>query len=190
MLLLLFLGSCLLRFNTQADQSFVTLTDPGMEFIPMNSIALIVTLTTCSVTGCGLQCNQDIACRAFDFDLLSGQCRLFEADLTTGSIVVNLFKPQSYVGIIEVTPATYASTHGQPCTTCAESRYETCDSNSSSICQCLVNTYWDKTICRIQLFENQICSNADACRADFNIMCAPCYIDEFTVCTKSKRKDI
>ncbi len=190
MLLLLFLGLCLLCSTIQADQSFITLTDPGMEFVPVNSIELVLTLTASSVVNCGLQCNQLISCRTFDIDLVSGQCRLFDGDLTTGSVVVNPLKPQSYVGLVELTSDTYLPTHNQPCTACAESRYETCNSNSSSTCQCPSNTYWDQTICRIQLFENESCSNADACRADFNLTCVPCYTDQFTVCAKSKRKNI
>lgn len=185
-LLLLLLDLCLLCSNTQADQSFLTLTDLGSEFIPMNSIVLILTLTVPSVTDCGLQCNQRMSCRTFDFDLGSSQCRLFEADLTTGSIVMNSLKPQSYVGLVQLSSSTYSSTHDQSCTVCAESRYETCDSNLSSTCQCPPNTYWDQTICRIQLFESQTCSHVDACRADFNTICEPCYTDEFRACTKSK----
>jgi hypothetical protein len=188
--MLLFFGLCLLCSTIQADQSLITLTDPGTEFVPVNSIALIVTLTASSVAKCGLQCNQLISCRTFDIDLLSGQCRLFDADLTTGSIVANSLKPQSYVGLVQLTPDRYSSINGQPCTTCAESRYETCDSDSSSTCQCPPNTYWDQAICRTQLFENATCSNADACRADFNLTCVPCYTDQFTVCAQGKRKNI
>jgi hypothetical protein len=188
MLLILFLGLCLLCSNTQADQSFVTQNGPGMEFVPMNSIALIVTLSASSFLSCGMQCNQLISCRTFDFDLSSGQCRIFEGDLTTGSIATNPSKPQSYVGLVELTPATYAPTHGQPCTACAESRYEICDANSST-CQCPANTYWDQSICRIQLFAGETCSNADACRADLNMTCVPCYVNQFRSCAQSKRKD-
>jgi hypothetical protein len=190
MLLLLLVGLCLLYSTAQADQSLIILTDPGTEFVPINSIALILTLTAPSVANCGLQCNQLISCRTFDFDLVSGQCRLFDGDLTTGSIVVNSFKPQSYVGLVQVSPATYSPIDGQPCTACAQSRYETCDSNSPSTCQCPPNTYWDQGMCLIQLFENQTCSNADACRADLNMTCVPCYTDQFTICAPSKRRDI
>jgi hypothetical protein len=176
MVSLLLVVLSILCFITQADKSIIILSDPGYEFVPINSISLILTSTAVSSLRCGLACNQRIDCRTYDFDLPSGQCRLFEADLTTGSVVASPYKPQSIVGSVQISTDIYSLTYGQPCDQCAQSRYEVCYPNSTS-CQCPMHTYWNGTTCAMQLFDNQSCSNADACRSDLNSTCVPCYVD-------------
>ena len=89
---------------------------------PHNSIALVATLTASSVENCASECNQHISCGRFDMDLHSGQCRLFDADLTAGSIVANSLKPQSYVGFIQATSGGYFSIHDESLDTGAKSK--------------------------------------------------------------------
>jgi hypothetical protein len=155
-------------------QSYMISSPFGMEFQPWASIQQISSTTAATKLRCTALCNQLIACRTFDYDTVSRRCRLFEADTTTGSIIVSS-SPSSLVGTVVVDASTFTNTHGQPCSLCQQSRYEICSGNSSS-CQCPPNTYWNGIICALQLFINQSCSHVDACRSDLNLTCsANCY---------------
>ncbi|CAF1430910.1 unnamed protein product [Adineta steineri] len=121
---------------------------------------------------CSAECNKRITCRTFDFDADSLQCRLWEMDTTTGSIVASPSKPRSSVGSVQFSPSNYVNSHNQSCSHCDQSRYEICNVNSST-CQCPPFTYWNNGMCMTQLFQGQVCSNAFACRTDFNLSCQP-----------------
>ncbi|CAF1561788.1 unnamed protein product, partial [Adineta steineri] len=116
--------------------------------------------------------NKRITCRTFDFDADSLQCRLWEMDTTTGSIVASPSKPRSSVGSVQISPNNYVNIHNQSCNHCDQSRYEICNVNSST-CQCPPFTYWNNEMCMIQLFQGQLCSNTYACRTDLNLSCQP-----------------
>jgi hypothetical protein len=173
--LLLFLIAGLWFFiqpSTQ-DQSVSDMSDAGWEFVPFDSsLPTLLTLTTKKLLYCSLECNKRIDCRIFDFDSNSGQCRLWDTDLTTGSIITSPSKPQLVVGTIRLSPSIYANNHNQSCAACAQSRYETCDANSNT-CQCPSKTFWNGSICTSQLLRNQICSQANSCRSDLNLTCLP-----------------
>ncbi|CAF0976952.1 unnamed protein product [Adineta ricciae] len=154
-------------------QSVYDISNMGTEFIPMdNSFPPLLTFQAKSFIRCGLQCNIRIDCRVFDFDVDSQQCRLWGADLTAGTISLSSSKPRSSVGSVKLSPNIYANSHNQSCDKCFQSRYEICNMNSST-CQCPSNTFWNGLVCQSQLFQNQICAQADACRSDLNLTCQP-----------------
>ncbi|CAF3648229.1 unnamed protein product [Rotaria sp. Silwood1] len=88
-------------------------------------------------------------------------------------------RPLSIIGSIQHSPEIYSSLHNQSCSACQYSRYEQC----SNVCQCPLNTYWNQGICMNQLFENQTCTQANACRKDLNLTCAQnCNNGTYTQC--------
>jgi hypothetical protein len=155
-------------------QSYMTLSPFGMEFQLWKGVQQLSRTTASTNLRCAALCNQLITCRTFDYDTVSRQCRLFEADMTTGSIIVSS-SPSSVVGNVVVDASTFANTHDQSCSLCQQSRYEICSVNTSS-CQCPPHTYWNGLVCALQLLNNQSCSQGDACRSDLNLTCsANCY---------------
>ncbi|CAF0947933.1 unnamed protein product [Adineta steineri] len=132
----------------------------------------LFTYTTKRSLYCSAECHKRITCRTFDFDADSLQCRLWEMDNTTGSIVASPSKPRSSVGSVQISPNNYVNIHNQSCSHCDQSRYEICNVNTST-CQCPPFTYWNNGMCMTQLFQGQLCSHADACRTDLNLSCQP-----------------
>ncbi|CAF0866509.1 unnamed protein product [Rotaria sp. Silwood1] len=150
------------------------LTSMGLEYAPNNQIQLIVTETIQTKTLCSAACNQLPSCRIFDYDLISKRCRLFEGDSITGSIISSS-SSTSIVGIVRISSNLYLSIHNQFCQACPENRYEVCSTNTNK-CQCPVHTYWNGSVCALQLFENDTCTQPDACRSDLNLTCTTdCY---------------
>ncbi|CAF2813417.1 unnamed protein product [Rotaria sp. Silwood2] len=155
-------------------QSNMEFTSMGLEYAPKKNIQLITTNTIQTKLLCAAVCNQLSSCRIFDYDLISKQCRLFEGDSTTGSIISSS-SSTSIVGIVRISSTFYSSVHDQYCQACQENRYEVCFTNAGK-CQCPVNTYWNGLICALQLFENDTCTQRDACRSDLNLTCTTdCY---------------
>jgi hypothetical protein len=158
----LVVGFLFLIESSIQDQSVYDMSGIGSEFVPIdNSLPPLLTFPAKNLIYCSLECNKRTDCRVFDFDAHSQQCRLWDADLTTGSIVLSSSKPQSSVGTIQLSPSIYANVHNQ-----------SCDVNSST-CQCPSETFWNSSMCLSQLFQNQTCSLADACRSDLNLTCQP-----------------
>jgi hypothetical protein len=164
-------------------QSYMTLSSLGMEFQRRMSIQQLSNTTVATKLRCSALCNQLITCRTFDYDTVSTRCRLFEADTTTGSIIVSS-SPSSLVGNVVIDASTFANTHGQSCSLCQQSRYEICSANTST-CQCPLNTYWNGRVCALKLFGNQPCLHEDACRSDLNLTCARNCYGEFSRCQSS-----
>ena len=154
-------------------QSHMDMSSLGKEFQPRNLAQLILQTTTPSRFRCSAACNQRPSCRAFDYDSVSRRCRLFEGDLMTGSIVLSASATSS-VGIVTVLASMFSTTHNQSCSTCQESRYETCSAVTSR-CQCGPHTFWDGSQCSLQQFEGGSCSQVDECREDLNLTCAMDY---------------
>jgi hypothetical protein len=168
----LFLFGLSFIHHTHQDESIATLSDFGYTFAPIdNTVSPFLSLTQSTILRCHMQCNKQIACRTFDFDQDTGQCRLWSDDLTTGMISLAVpSKPRSKVGTIQLTPYTYASTHNQPSDRCAQSRYEVCDPISST-CQCPSMTFWNGSMCLPQRYMNQSCATPNSCRLDRNLEC-------------------
>jgi hypothetical protein len=158
---------------TKQDRSVSSISSSGREFVPfISSYPALLTFTTKKQLYCSMECNKRVDCRTFDFDSNSGQCRLWDGDTTTGSIVSSPSKPQSVVGSIQLSSSIYANIYNQSCTACAQSRYLVCNVNTNT-CQCPTKTFWNGSICSVQLLANQTCSRVDACRSDFNLTCQP-----------------
>lgn len=155
-------------------ETWISLSSPSRYFQHRFSIQLLSVMMSESVNDCASACSRLTHCRTFDYDSSSLQCRLFEADSITGAILPSA-SPTSVVGSVEITPDLYSAMHDQPCAACAGSRDEVCSTNTNT-CQCPPRTYWNGQICRLQLFENDTCTQADACRSDLNLTCASnCY---------------
>jgi hypothetical protein len=99
---------------------------------------------------------------------------LFEGDSTTGSIISSS-SSTSVVGTVRISSTLYSSTYDQPCQACQQDRYEVCSTNTST-CQCPDHTYWNGSVCALQLFENETCGQVNSCRSDLNLSClTDCY---------------
>ena len=151
-------------------QAQIKFTSTGREFQPRHSIQSILNVTARSRTICSAACNQQPACHVFDYDSSSGRCRLFEADVTSGSIIPSM-SVTSIVGSVVVSPSQFTNKHNESCQACQEDRYEYCSANSSR-CQCRPHTFWNGVICSLQQFENDTCSQIDACRTDLSLTCS------------------
>ncbi|CAF3360520.1 unnamed protein product, partial [Rotaria socialis] len=116
----------------------------------------------------------------FDYDSSSHRCRLFEADLANGAIIA-VASQTSIVGSVILSASLYASMYNQSCSACQENRYQTC-SLTTNTCQCPGNSYWNGSMCPLQLFANAACSQIDACRSDLNLSCIINSYGEFTQC--------
>ncbi|CAF3362994.1 unnamed protein product [Rotaria socialis] len=160
--------------------STLSLSLQGHEFQPQYGVQLIFNTTTQSLLLCAATCSQNPSCRIFDYDSSSHRCRLFEADLTNGAIIA-VASQTSIVGSVILSASLYASMYNQSCSACQENRYQTCSSTTST-CQCPGNSYWNGSMCPLQLFENATCSQIDACRSDLNLSCIINSYNEFTQC--------
>ena len=173
MLFFLVVGILFFIQPSREDKSVSTVVGPGQKFVPYdNTYPAFLTFTTQKLLYCSVECNKRIACRTFDFDGNTGQCRLWDVDTTTGSIVASPSTPQLFVGSIQLTPSTYANIYNQSFIACAESRYLQCNTTSNT-CRCPSKTYWDGSMCSAQLLKNQICPYTGACRSDLNLTCQP-----------------
>lgn len=168
------LMTALFSLSATNYQTRFTVTAPGKYFLHRFSIQLLSVTTSRSVTKCAAKCGTLPHCRTFDFDPVSKQCRLFEADSTTGTTLAAA-SPTSVVGSSQITRDLYSATHNQACSASAQNRYAVCSSSTSTY-QCSLRTYWDGEICRLQLFKNDTCTRTDGCRSDLNLTCAStCY---------------
>ncbi|UJR12669.1 hypothetical protein I4U23_016843 [Adineta vaga] len=173
-LLLFFLAVLifLIQLSTE-DKSVFNISSLGRQFVPFdNSLPPLLTFTAKRMLYCSLECNKRIDCRTYDFDSDSKQCRLWDVDTTTGFVVASPSKPRSVVGTIRLSFNTYVHSHNQSCNKCFDSRYELCDTNSNT-CQCPLKTFWNGSMCLVQLLRNQICSGMNVCRSDLNLSCQP-----------------
>jgi hypothetical protein len=179
--LVLFLLLALTSIDT-IYQSHITFSPLGKEFQPKTILQELATMTAATRLRCSALCNSMIACRTMDYDPVSRRCRLFEGDITTGSLVTSS-SPSSVVGTVRIIGSLFIDTHAQPCSKCQETRYEICSANTSS-CQCPIHTYWNGKTCELQLLENDACTQADACRSDLNLTCQSNCYGEFSQCMK------
>ena len=163
----------------------MTLSPRGTEFQIQNSLDLIASTNTPGMLLCAGHCNINRTCHTSDYDSTSGRCRLFEGDVTTSSIVPST-SSASIVGSVLLSPAFFLPVHSQPCQTCQQNRYVLCPSNITGTCQCPSHTYWDGSMCLVQLIENSTCLQADACRTDLNLTCPMDGYGTFLQCSPGK----
>ena len=135
-----------------------------------NTRQLISTQTAKTTIRCAALCNQLGKCFTVDYDLVSKRCRLYQGDLTTGSIISSS-STTSVVGFIFVLPTFYSSVYNKSCDLCTNARSATCPA-STNRCDCPEYTYWNGTTCGIQLQENDLCQYSAMCRSDQNLECS------------------
>ena len=164
---------------------YLKMSSSGFEFQPRHPIQLLIQMTLPTRLRCAVACSQLPACRTIDFDSASRRCRLFEGDLTTGSEVPST-STTSVVGKMIFSPSMFAQSHARPCQACQDSRYEVCDANTTT-CQCRPHTFLDNSICAMQLFANDTCSQVGSCRSDLNLTCPANFIGKFLKCASRKR---
>ena len=162
-------------------QSNIEMSSLGKEFQPRDLAQLILQTTMASRLRCSAACHQRPLCRALDFDSASRRCRLFEGDLTTGTIVASASATSS-VGVVTVLASMFSASHNQSCSACQESRYETCSAVTSR-CQCGPHSFWNGSQCSLQQFEGDSCSQMDGCREDLNLTCSVDYYGNFANCS-------
>ena len=167
-------------------QSYFKFSVLGMQYAPRNSLDLIRTINVSQSLACSAACNLQPLCRTFDFDSASGQCRLFEGDLTTGSMVASA-SSTSFIGVIQLYPTLFTPIHNQPCQACQFNRYEVCSVNTS-VCRCPQRSFWSGAVCLPQLYFNQSCSQVDSCRTDLNLTCSMSCYGDFRSCITGKRR--
>ncbi|UJR38775.1 hypothetical protein I4U23_031440 [Adineta vaga] len=177
----LFINIIIISYIESIYQSTVIFSSLGSEFQSENNLDLFLSKTVSKRILCIALCNQHRLCYTFDFDFISGRCRLFESNLRTGSIIVSS-SSSSIVGIIKLTSNLYQSIHDQSCQICEHNRYEICSSIKNT-CQCPLHTFWNGSICLLQLYENRTCLQIDGCRKDFNLTCSMDVYGKFLQCS-------
>ena len=151
-------------------ESCIELAAFGTVFQPRNPIELLgISSNVGSILQCAMQCNQNRRCRTFDYDQSSLVCRLFEGEVSTGTVLSNSTLSSSRVGNIRYsttdTLQSYAS-YNQTCDQCGigVNRYLQCINNS---CRCPPNTYWNGQICLNQLYNGSSCNYSSDMSAGF-----------------------
>lgn len=161
--------------NSQLFESSIRLTPFGTAFEPRNSIeSLAAFLRVQSLTRCAMQCNQERQCRTFDYDQSSRVCRLFEGDISTGTVLNSSVPLSSRIGSIRtnnIDALQQYSSYNQSCYQCGmgNNRYLECNNYS---CLCPQHTYWNGQICSNQLYNGSQCNSSTACRQDLNLTCS------------------
>ncbi|CAF4450241.1 unnamed protein product, partial [Adineta steineri] len=102
---LLFLILILYLPKTSSNrQSFINLSQLGLEFIPTNeNLLLLVDINADSIIICSKICFSNIYCRTFNFNMQSKRCRLYESDIDNTGTIINSQSIQSVVGTIKLT---------------------------------------------------------------------------------------
>ena len=161
--------------QSQSFESSIKLTVLGTRFQPRNPIELLATLSNVrSILPCAMRCNQNRQCRTFDYDSSSLVCRLFEGDISTGTVLNNSIPASSRIGsIYSNTPDALEqySLYNKSCNQCGlgVNRYLQCSNNT---CQCPINTYWNGRTCSNRLYNGSSCNSSSMCRQDLNLICS------------------
>jgi hypothetical protein len=117
--------------------------------------------------------NQNRQCRTFDYDQSSLICRLFEGELSTGTILNNSTFLTSRIGTINynnIISSQLYSSYNQTCNQCniGGNRYLEFLNNT---CQCPIHTVSNGQMCMNQLYNGSNCSfSTSSCRQDLNLV--------------------
>jgi hypothetical protein len=156
-------------------ESTIRLTPLGRAFRARRSIELLnILVNVQSLTYCSMSCNQNPRCRTFDFDQSTRICRLFESELSTGTLLSNASLVSSRVGAVRYDTDRVIQTYKSLNRTCNESqlgyhRYLQC---SSHRIECPSLTFWNGQKCTNQFYSGSQCNNSNDCRVDLNLMCS------------------
>ncbi|CAF0748193.1 unnamed protein product [Adineta steineri] len=166
---LLFLVLTLYLQSTSSNrQSFINLSQLGLEFIPINeNLLLLVDINADSIIICSKICFSNTYCQTFNFNIQSKRCRLYEGDIdNTGSVIISQ-SIQLVVGTIKLTTDDFID-YGRPCSFCENKPYLVC---MNSTCQCQSHSFYNGSICQSQKFLGGSCTNDIQCRNDVNLTC-------------------
>ena len=169
MSILLMLLMLLYRIICQIDlpQSHIVMNDIGSYFLPNQDVEWLDDMLVPSFEECFHQCNQNVDCRTFDYNLTPNECRLFLVEPSPGQIVYNS-SLISQAGYVELAWGDYSG-YNQTCDQCEQKRYLICDQN---MCRCPWNTFWDGSICRKQKYNGDLCNVDDECNSyNYNLRC-------------------
>ena len=146
------------------------LSSIGTSFQPANMIELLDLFNAEIEMDCLHRCNQNVRCRTVDYDSNSKQCRHFEGEVSTGTIITSN-SSSSQVVAIEFSSIQYAS-YNQTGSQCQISRYLVIDGISNR-CMCPSNTFWNGSMCLNQLYNGSSCESDEWCRMSLNLICDP-----------------
>lgn len=153
----------------QRTSTFVV-SSIGTSFQPANMIELLDLFNAETQMDCFHRCNRNVLCRTVDYDSNSKQCRHFEGEVSTGTIITSN-SSFSQVAAIEFSSDQYAS-YNQTDSRCELNRYLVID-KISNLCVCPLNTFWNGSMCLNQLYNGSSCQTADWCRMSLNLICDP-----------------
>ena len=139
------------------------LSNLGTRFEPANPIELLDQFSTPYLSGCSIACMNNEGCRTFDYDSACKQCRLFEGEVSTGTVVPSP-SMTSKVGHFVLVPEYYTS-YNQTSDQCQWSRYLIVDTGTN-LCTCPRHTYWNGSMCMNQVYEGSSCAFNASCRTD------------------------
>ena len=164
----LFTFTCHLSPSNVVARSFVQLSNLGLEFIPTDEQAVMLSDANANTRIlCTQMCYSQTLCRTFNYDIQSKRCRLYESEIAGSGSIVSTLLNQSVIGSIMMTEEGFAS-RGQACSACENSRYLIC---INSTCQCQPHTFFNGTVCRSQKLSNGSCTSDSQCRNDLNLQC-------------------
>ncbi|CAF1592035.1 unnamed protein product, partial [Didymodactylos carnosus] len=149
-------------------QSIARLTNLGTEFQPANSNENIGTLSNVnSLIRCFSYCNQNSQCGTFDYDYTSFRCRLFQAHLTYGTVMMSS-SSTSTVGALY--GQNQYNAYNQSCDNRNINWYLVCN-KTSNLFECPPHQFWNGTLCLNQLYYNFKCNATNWCRNDVGLIC-------------------
>ncbi|CAF1470046.1 unnamed protein product, partial [Adineta steineri] len=161
-------GSLKCEKTSSNRQSFIDLSQLGLEFIPVDeNLLLLVDINADSIMICSKICFSNIYCRTFNFNIQSKRCRLYEGDIENTGSIINSQSIQSVVGTIKLTIDDFID-YGRPCSFCENKPYLIC---MNFTCQCQSHSFFNGSICQSQKFIGGLCTNDIQCRNDINLTC-------------------
>ena len=140
--------------HSQLFESSIELTAFGTAFQPRDVTELLETYSNIQrLVQCAVRCNQNRQCRTFDYDVSSLVCRLFEGDISTGTVLnISVPSPSRIASIRSNTTKALQQylSYNQSWEQCGMgiNRYLQCNNNA---CQCPIHTYWTGRLCLNQL---------------------------------------
>ncbi|CAF1471904.1 unnamed protein product, partial [Adineta steineri] len=161
-------GSLKCEKTSSNRQSFIDLSQLGLEFIPVDeNLLLLVDINADSIMICSKICFSNIYCRTFNFNIQSKRCRLYEGDIENTGSIINSQSIQSVVGTIKLTIDDFID-YGRPCSFCENKPYLIC---MNFTCQCQSHSFFNGSMCQSQKFIEGLCTNDIQCRNDINLTC-------------------
>ncbi|CAF1129867.1 unnamed protein product, partial [Didymodactylos carnosus] len=119
-------------------ESDIKLLPYGTAFQPANPVDLLSVTNIKTLMRCAALCNRNSSCRTFDYNSYSMQCRLFQGELSSGTLNSSTLL-KSRIGAINYRPQLY-SLFNHTCVEGQMNRYLLCVSGTE---QCPSYTFWN-----------------------------------------------